>query len=79
MLATGVASTNSSHSHTLASGLQNMFNYMTGTGMGMMLITGDNTPEARSSPLTRYLGRDISTIMNGVIKRKLKIIPKDLV
>ncbi|EEE59192.1 hypothetical protein OsJ_11130 [Oryza sativa Japonica Group] len=32
-----------------------------------------------SSPLTRYLGRDISTIMNGVIKRKLKIIPKDLV
>ncbi|EEC75402.1 hypothetical protein OsI_11892 [Oryza sativa Indica Group] len=57
----------------------NMFNYMTGTGMGMMLITGDNTPEARSSPLTRYLGRDISTIMNGVIKRKLKIIPKDLV
>jgi hypothetical protein len=56
-----------------------MFNYMTGTGMGMMLITGDNTPEARSSPLTRYLGRDISTIMNGVIKRKLKIIPKDLV
>uniref|UniRef100_A0A0D9Z8F2 Carboxypeptidase n=1 Tax=Oryza glumipatula TaxID=40148 RepID=A0A0D9Z8F2_9ORYZ len=57
----------------------NMFNYMTGTGMGMMLITGDNTPKARSSPLTMYLGRDISTIMNGVIKRKLKIIPKDLV
>uniref|UniRef100_A0A0E0KEL4 Fatty acyl-CoA reductase n=1 Tax=Oryza punctata TaxID=4537 RepID=A0A0E0KEL4_ORYPU len=60
----------------------NMFNFLTDTGMGMML-TGDNTSNhAHSSPLTRYLGRDSSTIghiMNGVIKRKLKVILKDLV
>lgn len=69
--------------------LQNIFNFLFNTsGVDLRVLAAeDKQKEVRGSPLMRFVGQDLSGssgpntiegIMNGVIKEKLKIIPKNL-